>query len=418
LAWDDPTVLVLLPPILIFQWCKWLNSIPGSGGAIAFKGNPRARLELPIENYKFIVMSMDIFKRDYDLLLRNYAGTDVTVVVDEAQCLKNSSSLNFKKVRDFSSGRKLLLMTGTEMSSPADAFSYIKLKTPSTYRSLTHFENVHVAKRDFFDKPIEWQGLDVVAKHLYTQAVKRTKEDIHKHLPKAVYASWVYELEPAHKKLYDKLMSEMLLELPNGGKIDATTASALYNAGQQIICNWSEYAGEPGLRPAAFDVLDEVFDETDHGKPGSSKLIIWTWYKKTTEAALAYCNEKFPKAAVAAYSGTNSVKSVVRFLDDPTCTILVAQPGSAGMGLNPQHLCWESIFLEAPTRTIPFKQPSGRIDREGQKYNPTIRVAIAAGTIQESMFAKLLANDAEVMAVQSEKDLRAAIFGRVSSGVT
>jgi hypothetical protein len=36
---------------------------------------------------------------------------------------------------------------------------------------------------------------------------------------------------------------------------------------------------------------------------------------------------------------------------------------------------------------------------------------MAVGTIQEDMFAKLLSNDAEVMAIQSEKSLRAAIFG-------
>jgi hypothetical protein len=410
-AWGDPTVFILVPPILITQWVRWLRSVFGSDSAIAFKGGPKVRHNLPIEKYKFLVMSMDIFKNDFDLLLRNYLHTDVTVVVDEAQCLKNSGSQTFRRVRDFSQGRKLLLMTGTEMSSPKDAYSYIKLKTPAVYRSLTHYENVHVAKRDFFDQPTLWQGLDVIASNLYTQAVKRTKEEIHKHLPRATYSRWVYDLEPAHKKLYDKLMTEMLLELPDGGKVDATTASALYNASQQIVCNWSEYAGKPDLRPAVFDVIDECCREIDLGAPRSSKLILWTWFKKTTELVLGYVNSKYPNAAVAAYSGANSVKSVARFMDDPTCLVLVAQPGSAGFGLNPQHLCWEMMFLEAPTRTIPFKQAAGRIDREGQKYNPTIRVAMAVGTIQEDMFAKLLTNDAEVMAIQSEKSLKAAIFG-------
>lgn len=413
LAWGDPTVLVLLPPILIKQWVLWLNSIPDSGGAVAFQGSPKVRHALPIEDYKFVVMSMDIFRNDFDLLMRNYAEQSVTVLVDEAQCLKSSASSNFRKIRTFSEGRKLLLMTGTEMSSPRDAYSYIKLKTPSVYRSLAHYENVHVAKRDFFDQPIAWQGLDVISHHFYQQSVKHTKEEIHKHLPKATYSRWTYDLDPAHKRLYDKLMSEMLLELPDGGKIDATTASALYNASQQIVCNWSEYAGKEGLRSAALDVLDEVFSEIEIGKPGSSKLIVWCWFRRTTESTLAYCNSKYPGAAVAAYSGADSVRSVARFMDDPKCLILVAQPSSAGMGLNPQHLCWECLFLEAPTRTIPFKQAAGRIDREGQKFNPTIRVAMAAGTIQEDMFAKLLKNDAEVMAIQSERSLRAAIFGHV-----
>ena len=414
LMWNDPTVIVLVPPVLITQWCKWLNSLPGSGGAIAFREPPRIRHQLPIEKYKFIVMSMNIFRDDLELLLRNYEQQSVTVVVDEAQSIKASGSKSFQAVKAFSLGRRLLLMTGTEMSSPRDAYSYIKLKTPSTYRSLTHFENIHVTEYDFFDQPKQWQGLDVIASNLYLQSAKRTKEEIHKHLPRANYARWTYDLTPAHKKLYDKLMEEMLLELPAGGKIDATTASALYNASQQIVCNWSAYAGKEGLRPAAFDVLDETFKEIELGKVGSSKLVVWCWFKKTTEAVRDYVNSLYPGAVAVAYSKSDSVKAITRFKDDSECLVLVAQPGSAGAGTDGmQKVCWECLYLEAPTRTIPFTQSAGRIDREGQKFNPTIRVAMAAGTVQEDLFRKLLANDALVMEVQSERSLRAAIFGKV-----
>lgn len=411
LSWNDPHVVVILPPILIKQWVSWLNSIPNSGGALAYRGTPKKRHDLPVENYKWLVMSADIFKIDFEMLDRYFFAKDVTTIVDEAQILKSSNSQIFKKIKIFSAGRRLLLATGTEMSNPGDAYSYIKLKTPSVYRSKMHFENVHLAEVDFFGKPVRWEGLDVIAKNLYLQSAKRTKEDVHKHLPKANYIPIEYELAPAHKKLYDKLVNEMLLELPDGQKIDATAASALYNHSQQIIANWGVFAGDPALRPAVLDVLDMVCDEIDLGKPGSSKLIIWTWFKRTTEMVRDYMNEKFANSTVAAYSGANSVKSVDRFLEDPTCTVLVAQPGSAGAGLNPQHLCWECIFLETPTRTIPFRQAAGRIDREGQKFNPNIRIAMASKTVQCSMFKNLLSSDAEVMSIQSERDLRAAMFG-------
>lgn len=411
LGWNDPHVIVILPPILIKQWCTWLNAIPNSGGALAYKGTPKQRHDLPVENYKWLVMSMDIFKIDFDLLHSYYFDKEVTTIVDEAQNIKNSSSKNFKKVQSISAASKLLLATGTELNSPADAYGYIKLKTKDVYRSFNHFQNLHVAEVDFFNKPTKWQDVELIAHNLYLQSAKRTKEEVHAHLPKATYVPIEYDLAPAHLKLYKKLVDEMLLELPSGAKIDATTASALYNKSQQIICNWGDFAGDPSLEPAAFDIIDQVLDETSHGQPGASKLIIWTWFVKTTEAALAHCNKRFPGAAVAAYSKADSQKSVARFLEDPTCTILVAQPGSAGAGLNPQHLCWEMLFLEAPTRSIPFKQAAGRVDREGQKYNPTIRVAMAANTIQCSMFRNLLSNDKEVMQIQSEKDLRSAIYG-------
>lgn len=411
LGWNDPIRIVLLPPILIRQWVKWLNSIPGSGGAIAMQGTPKVRHNLPVENYRWWVMSMGVFRNDLDLLMRYLKGQDVTLVVDEAQSVKNTTTASFRAVNQFSMGRKLLLLTGTELNSPADAYAYIKLKTPLIYRSYGHYTNLHVEARDFFEKPTKWRGLDVIRQNLYLASVKRSKEEVHAHLPKANYIPIEYDLDPEHLKLYNKLANEMLLELPTGGKIDATQASSLHNALQQIVINWGHFAGEEGLRPAAFDLIDQVVDEIALGQPGSSKLIIWTWFKKTTAAVLDYCNSLFPGAAVAAYSEADSQKSVARFMDDPTCLIGVFQPGSAGAGLNPQHLCWECLFLEAPTRTIPFRQSAGRIDREGQKYNPNIRVAMAAGTLQNRLFLNLLANDKEVMTVQDETDLRAMIFG-------
>lgn len=411
LGWNDHTRIVLLPPILIKQWVLWLNSVPNSGGAIAFKGSPNIRRCLPIQKYRWLVMSVAVFRNDFTLLSMHFADCEVTVIVDEAQCLKSAASRTFKSVQSFAAGRKLLLLTGTELNSPMDAYAYIKLKTHEAYRSATHFQNLHVVERDSFDQPTAWRDLDVVATNLYANSVKRNKENVHAHLPRANYIPIEYDLDPSHVKLYKKLAEEMLLELPSGGKIDVTQVSALHNALQQIVINWSHFAGVDGLRPSAFDVLDQCFDEIGIDQPGASKFIVWTWFKKTTESVLAYCNSRYPGAAVAAYSGTDSQASVARFLDDSDCMILVGQPGSVGMGLNPQHLCWESLFLEAPTVSIPFRQAAGRIDREGQRYNPNIRVAMASGTIQTRMFRRLLSNDADVMRIQDEMDLRTAIFG-------
>lgn len=411
ICWNDPHIIVLLPPILSVQWCKFLNSIPNSGGALNYRGSPKKRHDLAVENYKWLVMSTDIFKKDYELLYRYFYSKDVTTIVDECHVLKNCHSLTHRRVSIFSAGKKLLLATGTELNNPGDAYGYIKLKTPRVYRNSAHFSNIHVEETDFFGKTTKWRDLDTLKSNLYLQSAKRTKEDVHKTLPKATYMPIEYELALQHKKLYDKLVNDMLLELPSGGKVDATTAVGLYTKSQQIIVNWSEFAEDKTLRPAIFDVIDQVCEEISLGEQGASKLILWTWFKRTTEAVLAYMNSKYPNSTVAAYSGADSIKSVARFLDDSTCTVLVGQPGSVGMGLNPQHLCWECLFIEAPTRSIPFKQAAGRIDRQGQKYNPTIRVAMAAGTIQCSMFKNLLSNDAEVMLLQSEKDLRSAIYG-------
>lgn len=415
--------IILVPPILIVQWVKWLNSVPGIGRALAYTGSPAHRKKLPIEDVDWLVMSYQVFNNDQDRLRRACAGASVLLFVDEAQNLKGRGVL-FKNVRDFSAGRDLLLMSGTIMSNPGDGYAYVKLNTPEVYRTYSHFENVHVAERDFFKSPTKWHNLDVLEANLDLRRVKRTKEEVHSALPKARFIPILYDLEPEHMKLYRKLMEEQLLVLDDGSKIDATTAQTLYHAAQQIVTNYGYFAGDETKRSIVFDLIDEVCEEIELGQPGRSKLILWTIYKRTSKAVWDHLQARLDGysqsksglylpnlRAVAAYSEVDAKKSVAAFMDDESTAGLVAQPGSAGAGLNPQHLCWECGFVETPTRTIPFVQSAGRIDRKGQRYNPNIRLFIARGTIQERLLANLFDNDKLVSeASGTKKGIRDLIF--------
>ena len=413
LGWGDEFVVVLVPPILVRQWEKWINSIKGSGGALAYKGSPKVRHAFDLKAQRWLVMSDQIFKNDFSRLVKTFRGHSVTLLKDEAQGIKNSGSQLWKLVNQFTLGQKLMLMTGTEMNKPGDAYGYIKLKTPGVYSSYGMFKNIHVLESDHFDQPIRWGNLDLLQRNLYLQSVQRTKEQVHAHLPKAHYIPLEYELDPAHLKLYNELVEQRLLETESGGKFDATSQQALYTYSQQIVLDWASFSGRDDVRPAGFDVIDMVAEQIDLGEPGASKLIVWTWFKPSTKLVSEYLKQLYPGRVAVAYSDSNSVKEVQRFMEDPNCVVLVAQPLSAGAGLNPQYICWNALFLEIPTVTIPFRQSAGRIDREGQKYNANIWIAQAVGTIQQMLYQNLLSNDALVQKVQGNvNDLRRIIHGK------
>ena len=63
-------------------------------------GTPAARRKLDL-SARFIVVGVQIFKKDYQYICDNIAHKRVFVVVDEAQMLKNTGSDNYAKVRDF-----------------------------------------------------------------------------------------------------------------------------------------------------------------------------------------------------------------------------------------------------------------------------------------------------------------------------
>lgn len=429
LAWGDDHVLVIVPPILVPQWVAWLNSVGNSGGAIGYSADeearklgPAKRKALPLGNYRFWVMSYGIYRNDIKYLqdqLALSANGTYTTIVDEAQNLKNVNSVLFDTVNRSAAGRHLLLLTGTEMNNPGDAYAYIKLKTPEVYRSKAHFENVHVLERDFFENPIRWQNLEDLHRNLYLKSAHRTKEEVHRHLPQARYTPFEYNLHPLHRKFYDDLAEKMLLETEAEGKIDGTTPGKLRNALQQLIISWADFAENPAYgplneecRPAFYDFLDGVMDEIDVQDTHSSKLIVWTWFKRSSRNITAYLND-IGVPALAAYSEVDSGRNVIKFMKDPAWRVLVAQPGSAGAGLNPQYICWEAVFAELPTRSIPFRQSAGRIDREGQRFNPNIRMPLARGTMQVQLFHDLLRNDGEVQRVANNiHDLRKMVYSR------
>lgn len=412
LGWGREYYVVILPPILIGQWVRWLNAIPDSGGAVAYKGSPKQRGQLDLMRSRWWVMSYGIFKNDYNKLLKLLQHHQYGVIVDEAHSLKNSQSQLHQLVARMTAGQALAMATGTELNDPADAYAYVKIKTPGVYRSYGQFKNIHVQGEDFFGNPVGWQNLELMHGNLYLQSAHRTKEEVHAHLEKANYQPLEYELDDKHMKLYTELGEQQVLELEAGGKIDATTQQTLWNHMQQIVLNPAAY-GRSDLRPAAFDLIDMVLDELDfeHMKT-KRKLILWTWYQASTEVVRDYLNEKFPGRTAVAYGKSKSDEEFARFKDDPECWFMVAQPLSAGAGVEPQYVCYNCLFLETPTRTIPFRQASGRIDREGQSERANIWIAVAKGTIQETLYQNLLQNDSLVQKVQKNpNDIRRMIYG-------
>jgi hypothetical protein len=418
----DVTV-VLVPPILIAQWVAWLNSIPGAGTAIAYNGSPKARAAMPVASVRWIVTSYQVFNNDIARLTKDLAHHAVMLMVDEVQALKGRGVL-FKNVRTFTAGgRDLIMMSGTIMSKPGDGYAYVKLNTPDVYASYTQFENIHVEKRDpMFNQPTAWHNLDLLQTNLSMRRVRRTKEEVHSALPKANYIPIYYDLSKEHMALYKRLMKEQLLLLDDGSKIDATTATRLYHAAQQIVLDFGHFAGDPDKRSAIFDLVDGIAAEINLGgeimidnetRP-ASKLILWTAHRSVTRLIGEHMSARLAplgKRAVMAYSEVDSKKSVREFMKDPNTVNLTAQPGSAGVGLNPQYLCWECAFVQIPTTTIPFIQASGRIDRKGQRYNPNIRLLVARGTIQEQLLKNLFDNDDLVnRASGSKAGIRNLIF--------
>ena len=401
--------LVLVPPILMVMWKRWLEKIGGITVQV-YSGTPAKRKEI-IFHADFIVMSIYIFKRDWDSIVDRCGGNIWNVAVDEAVSIKNCGSDNHKAVHAFVSNLNatLMLLTGTPLTTPIDGYAYVKLIAPGTYRNLNQFENFHVASRDYFKKIDGWRHLDVLAENMRKNARRILKGDVLHNLPEVTITKVPYNLEPAHYALYKKLATEELLELESGGKIDATTVSALYHALGQIVLNYGYFAEDESKVASGIELVEEILEEL--GPNG--KLVVFANYRLSNRLLI----EKLAKYnAVAVFGDVTQAqqnKNVDRFIEDPECRVFIGQPQSAGSGLDRlQHVCSDMIFLEPPQTPSQLEQCIARLHRNGQRNGVHVRMAVAEGTLQIMRIQSLLEKEVLISKViRTPGMLRASVFG-------
>lgn len=406
--------IVLMPPILIPQWARWLRSITRKAGGNALTvtewvGTPAQRKKLDTTS-EFFLMSYQMFKNDWERLWELSEGRLVGMNGDEGHALKNIESGNHKAFHQFvGTERPRMILTGTPLTKPGDAYGLCRLIAPGRYRNKRHFEQIHAGERDDYEKILTWQNLDVLAESMRINSSRILRREVQGQLPPVQFTPIVYKLDPAHQKLYERLSVEKLLEYDDGREINAINESALYAALQQIVVNWAYFEDDPGMRPAILDVIDEIFDEIGEGK----KLAIAAHFVRSNQTLLGALQKYGVVAVYGEVSAKQKQAAISRFIDDPTCRCILLQPSSAGFGVDGlQHVCSDMLIVEAPTTAPPFHQVVARLDRDGQKEPVNCRIAIADRTVQTRMFKNLLANDAEINSVQrGYQDLKDAVLG-------
>ena len=407
LAGRATRAVCIMPPILLDQWAEQLAGTP-EVSVMIYRGNSRERkvLQKTIGQHTFTLVGATIFKMDYKVF-DNAFGSDTLAIRDEAHDVKNMSTANFKKWRDFTADKWFCMLTGTPTSSPEDAYVYIKMLTPSVYRNKTHFMNVHADKRDFFNNVTTWKNLDVLHENLALRTTRVLKKDVLKYLKDPVITPLAYSLAPEHLALYNTLMNEQLILLGDR-KIDATSTQKLMHALGQIICNWDHFSDDDSKVANCYALIEQVLDEL--GPDG--KLIVFAVYRMTN-ASLVRRLAKY--GAVVAYGGQTVKQNKAaadKFKKDATCRVLIAQPSSVGVGLDGlQDVCQDAIFLEIPSWRE-YQQAVARLYRSGQQGLVHVRIALAKGTFQKFKMDNLAERDSVInKVIRNAHDLKTILSG-------
>lgn len=255
--------LVIAPVSVGFNWVN---------ETIRFAPSLRPHLYRDTERGEFLesVKAGDVVVASYGLLLRDAEQfTNIrwgTLILDEAQFIKNSRTKSAQVVRDLRADWKLAL-TGTPVENQlSDLWSLFRATSPGLFGSWERF-------RERFADPIEKQKLperqQALAQTVRPFILRRTKEEVLKELPARTEMILTAELSKPERKLYEdaRLLALAQISGIDTGKNEARfQVLAMLTRLRQLACHprlvdakWTESS-------AKMDVLLETIDEIREGK--------------------------------------------------------------------------------------------------------------------------------------------------------
>ena len=399
------SVLVLCPPVIIPQWCRWLRSL--SIDVLDYRGSKQERQDL-LKNFlghDFIVMSPDIFRNDFLAIKDRIGRTELHVIIDEANLVKKHTGVTHQKLR-LLQGNDLgvTLLTGTPLTSPIDAYGYIKIITPPVYATFKQFKRIHVAVEGEYHTIIEYDNLDLLKRNFYLQSISLAVDEM-VDMPEIDYQIVEYDLHPDHLALYRKLVRErlMVVEHEDGTKsiLNATKVQTLRHWAQRLVMSPHHLGYEP--LPVGMSLIMEECENNQN------RVVIFSNYVETNRRLI----EVLPMSAgvYGEISRQKQDKNIAEFQNGEVRR-LVVNPSSGGVGLELQNSCNHVIFGEFPVTANAFRQARSRVWRQGQTKKVICKIFVANRTVQPKLLQSCMRKDEVLSQVQyTLKELREELLG-------
>lgn len=351
------------------------------------------RADVTIINRENVVWLVDQYKKHWPF---------DTVIIDELSSFKNPGSKRFRALRKVRPRiRRIIGLTGTPAPNGLlDLWSEIYLldQGASLGRTLTSY-------REAYFQPDRWGPGGVIYDYKLRDGAE---EKIYAaiapicismasagDLPDMVSVDRDVIFAPEELDEYNRMQKDMLLPLADGSEIDAQSAAVLSGKLLQMaggaVYDAEGFAHERHQRK--LEALEQLIEEAN----GQSVLVFYNYKHERTRI-----EKLFPQARHISEDGA------VEDWNAGKIPILLANPASAGHGLNLQfggHI----IVWFSPTWNLEYyEQANKRLHRRGQTKPVIVQHLIARGTLDEVILHDVL---------RQKKKLQDALLGAVRATV-
>jgi SNF2 family DNA or RNA helicase len=375
--------LIVCPTSLIYNWQDEIENFTPHIKAMVITGNPTEREEAinRYEEYDVLITSYPLIRRDVAL----YEKIDFqTVFIDEAQFIKNDSSLNAKSVKRLKAKHRFAL-TGTPIeNSLSELWSIFDFIMPGYLNSHSRFV-------EMYEKPIMKEDLDALKdlhQHIEPFILRRMKKDVLTELPDKYETKMLTELSEGQKMVYlsylENIRSELYSEIEENGleKSKIKILAALTRL-RQICCHPSTFIDNYQGGSGKLDLLMEVIPDAianDH------RILVFSQFTSMLRIIENELNDlDIPYFYLEGSTPTEERNDFVKRFNSGEGKVFLISLKAGGTGLNLTGA--DTVIHYDPWWNPAVEdQATDRAYRIGQLNKVHVMKLITRGTIEEKIY--------------------------------
>lgn len=371
--------LVIAPTSVSSNWIAETRRFAPKLHPVLYRETDRAAELDEIKGGDLVVVSYAMALRDVERLSKVKWGT---LVLDEAQVVKNSQTKTAQAIRRIVAGWRVAL-TGTPIENHlGDLWSLFRAISPGLFGSWERF-------RERFAAPIERDHdpsrREALARLVRPFVLRRTKDQVLQDLPARTEIRLDAELSPEERKLYEQGRLAALAQLAQGGGDDQRfQILAALTRLRQLACHPRLVLPDAKVGSAKIEVFLETVDELREGGHRALVFSQFTSLLALVREALdargvkyQYLDGSTPAAkrdeAIAAFQG-----------GEGDLFLISLKAGGTGLNLTAADYV---IHLDPWWNPAVEDQATNRAHRIGQTRPVTVYRIVATGTIEEKILS-------------------------------
>ena len=385
--------LVVCPLSVVRNWRSEAGRFTPKLDVVVHHGANRTKADNDADELFAIDRDRQLVITTYGLLprdLEHLSGIDWnTVVLDEAQMVKNPNTKAAKAVRRLSAEQKLAL-TGTPVENRlSELWAILDAVNPGILGGLAGF-------RERFGTPIERRGdVDAAARLRRltqpfvlrrTKADKRLLPDLPDKIEQVAYAKLTKEQATLYQGVVDQLLQDA--ERESGMRRRGLVLAALMRLKQ--ICNHPAHALKDGSRLegrsgklSRFDELVSDLLERDE------RALVFTQFREMGDLLTGHLETRFDLRAPFLHGGVSRSgrdRMVDGFQDGSAPPLLIVSLKAGGTGLN-LTAASQVIHYDRWWNPAVEDQATDRAWRIGQRRTVNVHKLVCEGTVEERIGA-------------------------------